>query len=424
MKTRIADTALLVDYDDKSGTCFPDGMNTGKGYCPKHKKRRFGRKKVAFQRKRRSSIETLDSYARKYDVDGDGVLDDVEIAMMKRDKEGRGHLTNEDIYNIVADQLNAKHDVNNLRKAIAGLVCFVFILALSNLGTSMASAILSKETHADQDSGTLTIISTGETLGVQSAGETIEIAPLPYDVRRSRRNLVLEELEGDRQGRHAHRLLSKKKSGSSCKKSDTTCTGKIIFDSGKISQKDAETIKSKCDGSKTLNMKRVFEDGTSDSNVLCKPGSSVIEKKGKNKRSNVRKSRGEDRKNIMITTEGKSTNFACNGSDCFVSGTSLLQSIGEPCDVLHGDDDCEEGLVCEVEDRSDVTGVCLSRSDLGKPWYVSSEAQICVQDCEVGPNCGGRAQDYNELFATPELCCGTMLSYMNFRVCIPDWNAL
>lgn len=119
-----------------------------------------------------------------------------------------------------------------------------------------------------------------------------------------------------------------------------------------------------------------------------------------------------------------SSNYLSFRSISFVSGTSLLQSIGEPCDVSHGDDDCEEGLVCEVEDRSDVTGVCLSRSDLGKPWYVSSEAQICVQDCEVGPNCGGRAQDYNELFATPELCCGTMLSYMNFRVCIPDWNAL
>ncbi|KAL7470021.1 hypothetical protein ACHAXS_010267 [Conticribra weissflogii] len=315
MKAKLAETAFLVDCGDKTGTSLPEGFNTGKRYRLKHKLHRFGHKKAAIQRTRRSSIETLDSYARKYDIDGDGVLDDVEIAMMNCDREGRGHLTNEDIYNIVADQLNAKHDVNKLRKAIAGLVFFVFVLALSNLGTSMASAILSKETHADQESGTLTVIATGETLGVQSAGETIELAPLPEDIRRARRKLVLDELGGDRQGRHVHRLLSKKKSASKCKKSDTSCTGKITFDSGKISQKDAEAIKSKCDGSKTLNMKRVFKDGTSDTNIICKPGSSVVEKMGKNKRSNVTKSKGRDRKDIMIKTDGKSTNFACNGSD-------------------------------------------------------------------------------------------------------------
>lgn len=46
---------------------------------------------------------TLSDIGKMYDVDGDGVLDEAEQAMRDLDKTGRGHLTNEKVYELMLE---------------------------------------------------------------------------------------------------------------------------------------------------------------------------------------------------------------------------------------------------------------------------------------------------------------------------------
>lgn len=87
--------------------------------------------------------------AAKFDVDGNGRLDKIELAMMRYDADGDGQLGLDEIHRIVEEHLHDRHSISAMKKVIAGLIFFVFILSLSNLGTSIASALLVKDTTAD-----------------------------------------------------------------------------------------------------------------------------------------------------------------------------------------------------------------------------------------------------------------------------------
>ena len=72
------------------------------------------------------------------------------------------------------DHMRNEREVGMYKKITVGLVCLVCILALSNFGTSWATAILTKEVKADEDSGTITSVKSGEVMGYQEVGHTIE----------------------------------------------------------------------------------------------------------------------------------------------------------------------------------------------------------------------------------------------------------
>jgi len=98
--------------------------------------------------KARSRLSTV---SKQYDIDGDGELDDAELAMRNMDKSGRGYLTNDKVYKLMEESLRLQKDVFKMKKMIVGLLVFVVILALSNLGTSFASAILAKDTTTNDN---------------------------------------------------------------------------------------------------------------------------------------------------------------------------------------------------------------------------------------------------------------------------------
>lgn len=54
---------------------------------------------------RRAMMRKLSTTARMYDVNGDGVLDETEMAMRNLDKSGRGFLTNDKVYKLMREQL-------------------------------------------------------------------------------------------------------------------------------------------------------------------------------------------------------------------------------------------------------------------------------------------------------------------------------
>ena len=131
----------------------------------------------------------------------------------------------------------------------------------------------------------------------------------------------------------------------------------------------------------------------------------------------------------------------------YMSGTTLLNAHGEPCNLNHGSDDCEPGLVC-IQNRNDITsGTCSAFWEDATWWvsmqrshwkycsqmstltthqlnlrYVDWDNDKCVQNCEGGPNCGGYAGNYDEQHSSHTLCCDTHLGWLNgnYGACVPD----
>lgn len=165
-----------------------------------------------------------------------------------------------------------------MRKVIAGLTCFVFILALSNLGTSIASALLVKETKADKNTAEMRIVGTSDVMGTQASAETFEALEMDVDTRRSRRAMVVESLLADPFGEHVHRHLAKNKNVNKLCTGKKKCDSDIAFDVNAMKQKDVEVLKSKCDQGRVVNIKRSFPGGSRDSKNLCRSGTSIVVK--------------------------------------------------------------------------------------------------------------------------------------------------
>jgi hypothetical protein len=390
------------------------------------KRHRVSRLSLFKKKERRSSkmfikdlSEEDQAKASKFDLDGNGILDKVELAMMRYDADGDGNLGLQEVYGIVEDHLKDKNNIGALRKVIAGLTCFVVILALSNLGTSIASAILLKDMAADTTTSELKLLNS-DVMGTQSSAETFEAAEMDVDTRRARRKLVVESLTANPFGEHAHRRLAK--NGDKCK--GKQCDSDIAFDVNVMKQEDVMKIKSKCDLGRVVNLRRYFPGGSADTSNLCKTGTEIVIKEKKTKPRKMKgkgKSKNRIRFEMNVLNEGKSTSFDCDGANCFISGTNLLQQHGQPCNIQHGSDDCEADLVCIQDVDEPTSGKCLS-SWHSATWYVDWDDHKCVQDCVGGPNCGGHASNWHEKFSTYQLCCDHHLSYLGggYRMCVPD----
>ena len=296
----------------------------------------------------------LTTVSAMYDLDGDGILDDTEKAMRQRDASNRGYLTNDEIYEIVADQLSAQKDAHRYKKAIAGLICFIFILALSNLGTSFASVILAKEVTADSDAGTMTNVATGEIMSVQTAGDTFDLQEMDDEVYEERRQLVLSLLEEDpHHTSHAHRRLAKK-----CKNNNSLCDGKIVFDDNFMPESQFRQLQNKCEQKKTVNVRRRFDDGFEKSDCLCNGDSSVVVKTKKVKVTGVKgpkKKKNQNDREVTIVTGTRTCNWDCDGDYCYGSGTLLLAEEGETCNIRKNN--CVDDLLC-IGKANSRTGIC------------------------------------------------------------------
>ena len=81
-------------------------------------------------------------------------------------------------------------------KVAASFLCLIAILALSNFGTSWATAIFSRETMADTESGTIQSTN-GEVMAFQQITHEIELDALTNTEFEERRKLVDAEMMED-----------------------------------------------------------------------------------------------------------------------------------------------------------------------------------------------------------------------------------
>ena len=148
------------------------------------------------------------------------------------------------VFRIIKDMLRDQSSISVMRKIIAGLTFFVVILSLSNLGTSIASALLVKETTADKTTAEMKIVGTADVMGTQASAETFEALEMDPETRRARRVMVVESLLKDPFGEHTHRRLAKNQNKNKC--TGKKCDGNLKFDVNYMRQADADQIKVRC----------------------------------------------------------------------------------------------------------------------------------------------------------------------------------
>jgi hypothetical protein len=333
-----------------------------------------------------------------YDLDGDGVLDEVEQAMRDRDVDGDGQLDSEEIYRIVQDQLKSQRDVGLYRKVVAGLVCLVCILALSNFGTSWASAILARDTVADTESSTIQSKKSGEVIGINQITHEIDLEPLTDEEFEQRRRMVDAEMEEDPDHEdHIHRKLGRKNTDHAC-----LCT-KVAYDHGKIRERELADLIKKCDGVNTVSIRRKFKNGDYDVDTICGPGTNVV-KKGRKKSNKSKTKVRVVEEQIKFRRKGKKGPrkdtdvdqeivFDCQNGVCFGSGQTLLQQEGHPCELSrdrNGAGECDDGLHCYDDGRGS-TGTCTRLVRYARRNTVC-DVDFGVDACESGYACYSSVQ--------------------------------
>ena len=135
--------------------------------------------------------------SRKYDVDGDGKLDEAEQTMRDMDTDNRGYLSNEEVYKVMVKQMKLQQEVFSLKRlSLIFLVIMVF-LSLATLGTSFAAAVLSKDT--DVKNGVLVVKDGGDTVATSTAARTFIVSggATPSNGRRTQDSGVYTITRGD-----------------------------------------------------------------------------------------------------------------------------------------------------------------------------------------------------------------------------------
>lgn len=251
------------------------------------------------------SERKLSSVSKYYDVNNDGRLDEAEAAMRAMDETGRGYLTNEKVYHLMKDHISTQEKLLRSKRVVIGLIALVVLLTLSNLGTSIAAAHLSKDTKTNAES---------EMVG-KKTNDVIATATFSD-------SLAMRRVATDAEGR---RLAD-----APCPRTELP-SGDAIFDCVVDSQMfiDDETcdrLLKKCSRGGSVNLVQTFQSGATDSTEICPLRHGQL---SRNLKSRVTNQLGSE---IIITrVEG----------GCNIEG--LENGEGEMCDTSA---DCKDDLSC------------------------------------------------------------------------------
>ena len=238
------------------------------------------------------------------DLDGDGRLDAIEQVMISYGQDDGDHIfTNEVVHGIIQERVKAERKLTRMKQIVGGLSFFLLVLGLANLGTSFAALFLTKELVVDDTNGVMLLQSTGALAAVQSAVETVELIPLTEVEYEERKLKTLQEIEQN-PNTNAHRRLEVK--DFEC--IDGRCEGSIMFDHGKIKEKDFRNIEQKCKQQSRVKIRRSNEIETR-ADTICSSGTTIIIKPDKGE--NFGEIKGRDV--MIVSPSGKKLNADCEG---------------------------------------------------------------------------------------------------------------
>ena len=119
--------------------------------------------------------------SKMYDMDGDGVLDPEELALKEMDKDHQGHISIDQVYQLLKKQKALHEKVFGMKRLLFILAVLVVILAFSNLMTAWAAAILAKDTYVED--GTLIEKGTKRAVGTNTNYEEVAITEMDRNRR-------------------------------------------------------------------------------------------------------------------------------------------------------------------------------------------------------------------------------------------------
>lgn len=275
----------------------------------------------------------LSTVSRMYDIRGDGELDEAELAMRHMDTSGRGYLTNDKVYELMQDHVHTQRKLFQFKKIIIILAVLVVILALSNLGTSFAAAILSKDTvtkteetiEGEEFGADLIDKKSKEKVGTQTANDSIEI---------------------DR-------------ASSLCVEGDTELN--CVTDSYlSVPESVIKSMFYKCLTGRTVNVERTFSNGHVKSINICSSSTNV---------------EFNEFDRSTLENNGESIHFDPMDGNYKVSGDGLLQKEQEVCDV---DEDCLVNLAC----YKNLTAIEGCQDICRRKRWAPHRVEACVLSCD------------------------------------------
>jgi len=282
-----------------------------------------------------STIKRLSTVSKMYDVDGNGQLDDAELAMRDMDKSGRGYLTNEKVYALMQEQLATQKQLFRVKRIMFVLLALVVILAFSNLGTSFAAASLAKDTTTSS-SAALLDKKTNEAVSTQTASDslTFERAIITPDGRRKL-----------------------------CDEDNVNCVDFGLSDENSILSMDQRTCRKmikQCRRGNTVSLTRTWKNEDTTSFNIC-PYTGTL---SRDNLSEVTNSRG-----LKFTFE------PIRGGHCQVGGIAIAQPEGRICEARA---DCAGDLGCRKIQKFVAT--CQQRCAM-KRW-AHSHVLKCQNNCD------------------------------------------
>lgn len=276
----------------------------------------------------------LSTISKMYDIRGDGELDEAELAMRSMDASGRGYLTNEKVYKLMQEHVQTQRKLFQFKKVIISLSVLVVVLALSNLGTSLAAAILSKDFVSQTEE-----TSDGEQVGA---------------------NLV-DKKTGDNVGTQTiSKVFEVNRATSLCVEQDSELN--CVTDSYlSVPEAVVKSIFYKCLTGRTVNVERTFSNGHVKSINVCSSSSNV---------------EFNEFDRSSLENNGDSIHFdPMDSGDYKVTGEGLLQKENEVCDAQ---EDCMVNFDC----GKNTTFISNCQDICRRKRWAPHKVEECVVSCD------------------------------------------
>jgi len=282
-----------------------------------------------------SSHAPQSAASQKWDLNGDGVLDDAELAL-KDMADGEDELDAKKVYDLMQEHLQTQKTLWKFKKIAGAFSVVIIILALSNLGTSFAAAFLAKDTTTGggdlKENG-----GRGKTLGTQTTAEHEE------NLQFGRYGAGCSKADGTCSADQPLGCCT----GYVCNSSTETCeVDNTVASFLELSVEQGKTMVTDCKNDRTVHLSRVFEDGRVTDYAFCPITTG---------HKAVYDMSNSELPSVNIDTSSGPVIIAPNSDGSFytITGEGVTSHTGFPCD---GTIDCDPGLVCNPETKSCDTG--------------------------------------------------------------------
>lgn len=273
---------------------------------------------------RHAESSRLSMVSKQYDIRGEGELDETEQKMRAMDVEGRGYISNEQVYQILQDQSRTQKALLTAKRLLIFFAVLLIILAAANIGIAFAAAKLAKDTTVQGD--VLVVKGTDTSVATNSHADL-------YDIT------TTESLQG----------------------SNATMMTTMSYD-------DAVQMYTSCIGGGSVNMVRTWPGYRFNDVVSLCPADSYP------KNGNVYTYAYASGNNIQVDCSSSESS-----GECTVTGSGLLQEVEQDC--VYNQDCATNNCFFETWIPEGDPGTCKCLGDVG-----CLEDETCVDNSCQGPN--------------------------------------